>query len=90
MEEEAARLRAQILALERRQAELTTLLGEFDHELRRCRDALERAGGRSREVEEKMRNMNDGLERSRAKLASTTVELDDFRRKLRALMGERG
>jgi chromosome segregation ATPase len=88
MSDDAESLRREIAALERRQTQLTTLLGEFDHELRRGRDALERAGGRSRDVEAKIGNMREGLEQSKSALAENTRRIDELKRRLQRLTGE--
>jgi hypothetical protein len=58
------------------------LLGEFEHEVRRCRDALERAGGRASEIETKARHMRRGQEESERALVQSTRKLDDLRRRL--------
>jgi hypothetical protein len=79
---QAERIKAEIAAEERRQRELTLLLGEFEHETRRCRDALERAGGRAPEIETKARHMRRGQADSERALMDSTRKLDDLRRRL--------
>jgi len=79
---QAERIRADIAAEERRQRELTLLLGEFEHETRRCRDALERVGGRAPEIESKARDMRRGQEDSERALMDSTRKLDALRRRL--------
>jgi len=87
---QAERLRADIAAEERRQRELTLLLGEFEHETRRCRDALERAGGRAPEIETKARDMRRGREDSERALMDSTRKLDALRRCLAEVTGPAG
>ena len=75
LERENARLRAKRRALDQ-------ALGEFLHEGRRTRDALERAGGRSRDLEAKARALTKNVEMTRRDLEQTEREIEALRRKL--------
>ncbi len=52
-----ARLEAEIEALQVKQRHLDVVRGEFEHDGRRVRDALERVGGRSHELEQRMKTL---------------------------------
>ncbi len=52
-----ARLEAENEALQVKQRHLDLVRGEFEHDGRRNRDALERVGGRSHELEQRMKTL---------------------------------
>ncbi len=78
LEQEVARLTAQA-------DELTTVLGEFDHQARRYRDALERAGGRSREAERALRELGENQALAGRERAAAAAALDTLRDRLAAI-----
>jgi chromosome segregation ATPase len=68
------------LAAKRRQLDLA--LGEFLHEGRRTRDALERAGGRGPALEAKARHLGQNAAMTRRELEETDRKIEDLRRRL--------
>ncbi|MCP4329834.1 MAG: hypothetical protein GY791_15510 [Alphaproteobacteria bacterium] len=89
---EAAALEAELARLEVQARELAASLGEFDHQARRHRDALERAGGRSRDTETALKALAAnqalaGREREIAQGSMRDVEerLDAIRSRIAAL-----
>jgi chromosome segregation ATPase len=81
-ETERERLEREIARLQVRRRQLDLALGEFLHEGRRTRDALERAGGRSHALETKARGLNKNVTMTRRDLDETDREIDRLRRRL--------
>jgi chromosome segregation ATPase len=75
---ERARTQAEIARLETRRHQLDLARGEFDHEARRAGDALVRAGGRSLELEKRIKAL-------RANQALTEADLEKADKALAAL-----
>jgi len=57
---ELAAGREELARLEKRDAELEAARADLEHEARRCSDALERAGWRSREAQERSELLAEG------------------------------
>ncbi len=81
---EVERLRAEITRLEQRERELARALAEFEHQGRRYRDGLERAGGQSAELESRMAMLKDNLELTRTDRAYAARRLQAVRAELAA------
>ena len=58
--------------------QLVEAIDEFEHELRRCKDAMERAGGRSAEHERRMRKLLENRDMN-------IKELEKARQRIREL-----
>ena len=69
---------AEIKRLEGYCRQLIDAIDEFEHELRRCKDAAERAGGASASVAKRMRELRDNIDLN-------TRELDQARRSIERL-----
>lgn len=82
---ERERLEREIERLAAKRRQLDLALGEFLHEGRRTRDALERAGGREPALEAKARHLAQNAAMSRRELEETDREIEDLRRRLAAL-----
>ena len=81
LETELARLLAKRRAFEE-------ALSEFLHEGRRTGDALERAGGRSRDLEAKARALTKNVEMTRRDLRETAREIEALQQRLARLGAE--
>ena len=85
---ERRRIEAEIDLLQARQEELGGVLGEFEHEARRTRDALERLGGCSRDLEKKAAHLRKNQQLTRSDLRQQTDTLHRLRQRLVALEAE--
>ena len=83
--DERQRLEREIARLRTKRHQLDLALGEFLHEGRRTRDALERAGGRGPALETKARRLSANAEMTRRELDVTDRAIEDLRRRLAAL-----
>jgi len=81
-EEERARLEREIAGLRAKRRQLDLALGEFLHEARRARDALERAGGRSHALHAKARGLKDNIRLTRRDLADSERQIEELQRRL--------
>ena len=79
---ERDRLEREIERLEMKRRALDEALGEFLHEGRRTRDALERVGGHSHALEAKARGLAKNAKLTRRDLEQTDREIEDLRRRL--------
>ncbi len=79
------RLEREIARLRKKRHQLDLALGEFLHEGRRTRDALERAGGRGPALETKARRLSANAQMTRRELDVTDRAIEDLRRRLAAL-----
>lgn len=84
---ERERLEREIARLEAKRHQLDIALGEFLHESRRTRDALERAGGRGHALEAKARRLAKNANMTRQDLEGTDREIEALRRRLDELDG---
>ncbi len=85
---EKCRIEAEIKLLLERHEQLGEALGEFEHEARRTRDALERLGGRSRVLEKKAVSLRKNRQLTRYDLRKQADSLDRLRQRLVALEAE--
>jgi chromosome segregation ATPase len=81
-EKERARLEREIAGLRAKRRQLDLALGEFLHEARRTRDALERVGGRSHTLHAKARGLKDNIRLTRRDLADCEGQIEERRRRL--------
>jgi len=65
--------------------ELTGALGEFDHQARRFRDALERAGGRSRDAEQALKELRENQDLAGRDREAAQAAIDGLRDRLVAV-----
>lgn len=79
---ERDRLEREIERLEMKRRALDEALGEFLHEGRRTRDALERVGGHSHALEAKARGLAKNAKLTRRDLEQSDREIEDLRRRL--------
>ncbi len=86
-ERRAAQLKARIAALEAKRRDLAEALAEADHQARRERDGLERAGGRAPAIEGRLGLLDEGRLLTRRALAETASELAAARAVVAALEG---
>jgi chromosome segregation ATPase len=84
---ERGRLDREIARLAAKRRQLDLALGEFLHEDRRTRDALERAGGRSHALEAKARGLRRNVEMTRRDVDETDREIESLRRRLAEIDG---
>ena len=80
-------LEREIERLEMKRRALDEALGEFLHEGRRTRDALERVGGHSHALEAKARGLAKNAKLTRRDLEQTDREIEDLRRRLAEIGG---
>ena len=85
LQTEAFDLEQEIARLAAHADELTAALGEFDHQARRYRDALERAGGRSREAERALKDLRENETLAGRDRAAAEATLDALRDRLAAI-----
>ena len=85
LQAEAFDLEQEIARLATHADALTTALGEFDHQARRYRDALERAGGRSREAERALKALRENQGLAGRDRAAAEAALDALRDRLAAI-----
>jgi len=85
---ERKRLEREIARLAAKRRQLDLALGEFLHEGRRTRDALERAGGHDHALEAKARRLSENAEMTRRELDETDRAIEDLRQRLAALEPE--
>lgn len=85
---ERARLEAEIEALQVKQRHLELVRGEFEHDGRRVRDALERVGGRSHELEQRMRTLARNEKLTEADLERNAKDLQRLERRLAEITAE--
>ena len=76
------RLEKELARLEMKRRALDEALGEFLHEGRRTRDALERVGGHSHALDAKARVLKKNVKRSRRDLERTEREIESLQRRL--------
>ena len=81
-ESERDRLEQALARLEMKRRALDEALGEFLHEGRRTRDALERAGGYSRPLEARARGLAKNVAQTRKDLEQTDREIEALRQSL--------
>ena len=79
---ERDRLEREIERGEVKRRALDVALGEFLHEGRRTRDALERVGGHSHALEAKARGLKKNVKMTRRDLEQTDREIEGLRRRL--------
>lgn len=79
-----SRIESEIATLEEYCEELVNAIDDFDHEARRCRDKLERAGGDSHQVARSLKRLADNrdfnkkeLEKSRRRIAALRAGLTE-------------
>ncbi len=82
---ERERLEQELARFEMKRRALDEALGEFLHEGRRTRDALERAGGHSRALDAKARQLKKNVKLTRRDLERTEREIEDLRERLARL-----
>ena len=87
--DERAQLEQEVARLAAKLRELGQVDGEFEHDSRRLRDALERLGGRSSELEGRLRILAKNRKLTARDIAATETALRDRRRRLAALDGGR-
>ncbi len=76
------RLEREIERREVKRRALDLALGEFLHEGRRTRDALERVGGHSHALEAKARGLKKNVKMTRQDLEQTDREIEGLQRRL--------
>jgi len=76
------RLEREIERREVKRRALDLALGEFLHEGRRTRDALERVGGHSHALEAKARGLKKNVKMTRQDLEQTDREIEGLQRQL--------
>ncbi len=76
------RLEREIERREMKRRALDVALGEFLHEGRRTRDALERLGGHSHALEAKARGLKKNVKMTRQDLERTDREIEGLQRRL--------
>ncbi len=76
------RLEREIERLEGKRRQLDLALGEFLHEGRRTRDALERVGGHSHALEAKARGLKKNAKMTRRDLERTDREIENLQQRL--------
>jgi chromosome segregation ATPase len=79
---ERDRLEREIERREVKRRALDVALGEFLHEGRRTRDALERVGGHSHALEAKARGLKKNVKMTRQDLERTDREIEGLQRRL--------
>ena len=79
---ERDRLEREIERREVKRRALDLALGEFLHEGRRTRDALERVGGHSHALEAKARGLKKNVKMTRQDLEQTDREIEGLQRRL--------
>ena len=85
---ERDRLEREIERLEVKRRALDMALGEFLHEGRRTRDALERVGGHSHALEAKARGLAKNAKMTRRDLEQTDREIEGLQRQLAEIGAE--
>lgn len=83
-----ARLEAEIEALQVKQRHLDVVRGEFEHDGRRVRDALERVGGRSHELEQRMKTLARNEKLTDTDLEQNAKALKRLERRLAEITAE--
>jgi chromosome segregation ATPase len=83
-----ARLEAEIEALQVKQRHLDVVRGEFEHDGRRVRDALERVGGRSHELEQRMKSLARNEKLTDTDLEQNAKALKRLERRLAEITAE--
>ncbi len=83
-----ARLEAEIEALQVKQRHLNVVRGEFEHDGRRVRDALERVGGRSHELEQRMKTLARNEKLTDTDLEQNAKALKRLERRLAEITAE--
>ncbi len=83
-----ARLEAEIEALQVKQRHLHVVRGEFEHDGRRVRDALERVGGRSHELEQRMKSLARNQKLTETDLEQNAKALKRLERRLVEITAE--
>ncbi len=85
---ERDRLEREIERMEVKRRALDLALGEFLHEGRRTRDALERVGGHSHALEAKARGLKKNAKLTRRDLEQTDREIESLQRQLAEISTE--
>lgn len=75
------RIQSEIATLELYCEELMNAIDDFEHEARRCRDKLERAGGDSHQIARALKALADNRDLN-------SKELEESRRRIEALRAE--
>ncbi|MEE8293263.1 MAG: hypothetical protein V3R22_02475 [Kiloniellales bacterium] len=83
-----ARLEAEIEALQVKQRHLDVVRGEFEHDGRRVRDALERVGGRSHALEQRMKTLARNEKLTDTDLEQNAKALKRLERRLAEITAE--
>ncbi len=83
-----ARLEAEIEVLQVKQRHLDVVRGEFEHDGRRVRDALERVGGRSHELEQRMKSLARNEKLTDTDLEQNAKALKRLERRLAEITAE--
>ena len=83
-----ARLEAEIEALQVKQRHLDLVRGEFEHDGRRVRDALERVGGRSHELEQRIKSLARNEKLTDTDLEQNAKALKRLERRLAEITAE--
>ena len=83
-----ARLEAEIEALRVKQRHLDLVRGEFEHDGRRVRDAMERVGGRSHELEQRMKALARNEKLTEADLEKNAKALKRLERRIAEVTAE--
>ena len=78
-------LERELIRLQDHDRELLASLGEFDHQSRRFRDALERAGGRSRDAERALERLKSNQDLAGRDRTRTQGEIDRLQDRLAAI-----
>ena len=87
---EQDRLTAEIDRLEIKQSQLDLALGEFLHETRRVRDALERVGGHSHALDARAGALRKNVKLTRKDLEKTAKEIEKLRQRRAEIASQTG
>jgi chromosome segregation ATPase len=90
-----AAVQRELAQLEQREGQLQSALDDVEHDLRRCNDALERAGWRSIDMQsrnsmlaESRRAIVEDLEKNRIRSGELVERLSALRRRLKEVEGD--
>lgn len=78
------RLRNEIETLQAYCEELVEAIDEFEHQARRCRDRLERAGGLSHGAEAELKRLKQNRELNREELEKSRYRIEQLKAELAA------
>lgn len=76
---QTARIEQEIAALEAYCEELVEAIDEFEHETRRCRDRLERAGGDTHQLSRALKQLADNRNLNRMELEKSRRRIDELK-----------